>query len=602
MTFRRQWAVLGLVLLLGSQLAFAQSAQRPQALASGVAVENLSDSSGNDRYFYIDVPPNTSALRIELSVNSGDPDIYVDTVNPPPLDFPSTALCFSYNEPTENELCVVNNPSAGRYYIRVNAFDSYAAATLTATVPPSAPILTAVKPEEEGLTLVFQAGSSTSPTTGYTATCAIANARLGSREEPTSIAAESPQPKDSYQASRNRSAPQPRALPKGLRIAPDNPVYQQLPTGEVIYKQHSFPSLKDFHSSSDFINEGLRCGVDEAIRRAAQRGLALPRARSQRAADCTTSLTRIDPSYNPLSGGHYVIPVYFHVIYKADGTGWVSEQRVIEQIDVLNQDFGGAMGLGTDTTVKFNLVGITYTVNDEWFTDSPEDELAYKSALAKDTRRFLNIYTNDAGGDSVLGYAYLPQGSAGLVFDGVVMWHSVIGGRDNGFGNYDEGRTLVHEVGHYLGLQHTFAPGSVCENSYQSGDLIVDTPAQLDADYGCSASTSCGVNSAIENFMNYANDACMFEFTQEQTNRMICSLTSYRPDTFSVDTNGVSTASGTRSPLFVGRLTPGLTYNCSVVAINAAGSSAASSSLQGVPDPASSVELPLWLIYEATKP
>ena len=52
------------------------------------------------------------------------------------------------------------------------------------------------------------------------------------------------------------------------------------------------------------------------------------------------------------------------------------------------------------------------------------------------------------------------------------MLHDTIGGRNNGYGNFDEGRTLVHEVGHYLGLEHTFMPAGSCDlpNDYTHGD------------------------------------------------------------------------------------------------------------------------------------
>ena len=94
-------------------------------------------------------------------------------------------------------------------------------------------------------------------------------------------------------------------------------------------------------------------------------------------------------------------------------------------------------------------------------------------------------------------------------------------------------------------------------------DLIVDTPAQSAPDYGSSASAR-GVTSAIENFMNYSVDSAMYTFTEEQTNRMICSQTSYRPDGYSFETPGTFTPPGCgSSPLTVTGLTNGNIYSLS---------------------------------------
>ena len=209
----------------------------------------------------------------------------------------------------------------------------------------------------------------------------------------------------------------------------------------------------------------------------------------------------------------------------------------------------------------------------------------------------MNIYTNDAGGGGVLGYASLAaNASTGSSSDGVVMLHNTIGGRDNGYGNFDEGRTLVHEVGHYLGLEHTFLPSGSCDlpNDYTHGDLIADTPAQLSPDFGTSSSSNCGAASAIENFMNYSNDSAMYTFTAEQTNRMICSLMSYRSNAYSVTGVGSTvTATGSSSPISVTGLTNNNSYSCAVTASNADGSSSASIPVVGTPAPLLHPECPL---------
>ncbi|MDA8731754.1 M43 family zinc metalloprotease [Luminiphilus sp.] len=214
-----------------------------------------------------------------------------------------------------------------------------------------------------------------------------------------------------------------------------------------------------------------------------------------------------------------------------------------------------------------------------------------KYSLAIDPSQYLNVYTNDSSG--YLGYATLPAGSAGGRGDGIVIRHETIGGRNNGYGYYNQGRTLVHEVGHYLGLFHTFDPEGDCTNTYRGGDLIVDTPAQLTADTGTQPSTGCGPSSAIENFMNYSIDNAMYTFTSEQTNRMTCSLLNYRSNTYSTSSTNTFTAAGTASPITVSGLVNGRPYNCSVTATNTAGPSAASPVVVGTPKAPSAPGTPI---------
>lgn len=235
--------------------------------------------------------------------------------------------------------------------------------------------------------------------------------------------------------------------------------------------------------------------------------------------DCTMALTSIRDDYYPKIA--LVVPVYFHVIYKSDGTGNISDQNIKDQIAVLNKDFRAE---GYDTMIQFSLEGITRTCNDGWFNDKNENE--YKQALGKNQTRYLNVYSNTASG--YLGYSYFPQTNAGDTLDGVVVLYETVGGRDNGFSTYNQGRTLVHEIGHYLGLLHTFE-GYSCDNGYSSGDLIMDTNPESTDHYSCIQTYSCGEEDPIHNFMNYTPDSCMTHFTKEQANRMVCALINYRP-------------------------------------------------------------------------
>ena len=256
-------------------------------------------------------------------------------------------------------------------------------------------------------------------------------------------------------------------------------------------------------------------------------------------ADCSSSQTNPASEYNP-SGQTYSIPVVVHVLQRKNGVGYISPTQVQNQIDILNEDFlaiNGTNGAGgTDTNIEFYLAttdpdgnsstGITYHKNNSWYNDSG----TYYNQIGWDTTRYLNIYTNTAGGN--LGYAYVPSsgGVVGNSWDRVVIfWQSF--GRNTGYVPYDQGRTATHEVGHYLGLYHTFDGGCASASSCATnGDLICDTNPESGPNYsGCSRVT-CGSSDPVKNYMDYSQDLCMDNFTPIQANRMRCTLANFRVD------------------------------------------------------------------------
>lgn len=268
--------------------------------------------------------------------------------------------------------------------------------------------------------------------------------------------------------------------------------------------------------------------------------------------DCTLFSSTPGDQYDP-SAGVYRIPVVVHVIRRTDGTGELSDDRVRSQIDILNEDFRAIAGTlgepGNDTGVEFYLAtedpagnpttGITRSTNNTWY----DDRGRYWDTLAWDTSRYLNIYTNNASG--YLGYVPdLPQGGiVGTADDRVVILHESFG-RGAPLRPFDLGRTATHEVGHYLGLYHTFDGGCGSASACQtSGDLICDTNGQSSPTWGCPTSaTSCGRPAPFDNYMDYSDDRCMDGFTPEQARRIRCTLENYRRDLYQSEPRGCSPA------------------------------------------------------------
>lgn len=296
--------------------------------------------------------------------------------------------------------------------------------------------------------------------------------------------------------------------------------------GKILFAGKTFTTWGEYFKSDEFRLSGRRCGTGL---RPYHPG---PAKRTLAAEDCSLQQTAILPEYWPVEV--LTIPVVFHVIYHPGGEGNIPDQRIYDQLTALNEDFRAMPETpganGSDTRIQFELAGITRTADESWFND--EDETAYKSALAWNPAEYLNIYLNTAGG--YLGYSYYPQDQAPPELDGIVLLYEVCGGRNlEGMEPYDQGRTLTHETGHYLGLLHTFENG--CGEGYTAGDLIADTNPEQEEHYGCEPTNSCGFEDPIHNYMNYTDDLCMEEFTPEQANRAVCSLQSYRPATWYYD-------------------------------------------------------------------
>lgn len=267
----------------------------------------------------------------------------------------------------------------------------------------------------------------------------------------------------------------------------------------------------------------------------------------------------------------YNIPVVIHIIHDGDaiGTGEnITNAQARSQINVMNQDYrrmvgtpGGAntTGVAQDIEINFVLASVDPSGNPttgidrrvmtppggtgSWLTNANVQTM--KSSTSWNPSNYLNMWTVRFGGSmaGTLGYAQFPSNtgltglnaSGGLAgTDGVVATYDAFGTiaeNDGTFilnNNYNLGRTMTHEVGHWLGLRHIWGDGNGDEDTNTpdcaATDYCNDTPQAGWEHYTCSVGADTCPGSPgtdmVQNYMDYTNDACMDTFTADQKARM----------------------------------------------------------------------------------
>ncbi len=228
-----------------------------------------------------------------------------------------------------------------------------------------------------------------------------------------------------------------------------------------------------------------------------------------------------------------IVPVVFHIVYRTEEQN-IEEEIIKEQMAFLNADFNLANQdldkVPQEAIANLGNVGIDF-------------KLAEIDPEGKSTNGIIRVQTEEEKIGNTLnssGVSWIKQSDYGgsdpwPIDEYLNIW---IGERTISIGytiamntlsedligiviNYQSigqnGRTLTHETGHFLGLLHPWGNFTGCDGE---DDGISDTPFQAFPDFNCEPIQSCGIVSKTANFMDFSADECLLYFTKEQAVRM----------------------------------------------------------------------------------
>ncbi|MEP6749665.1 MAG: M43 family zinc metalloprotease [Bacteroidota bacterium] len=235
------------------------------------------------------------------------------------------------------------------------------------------------------------------------------------------------------------------------------------------------------------------------------------------------------------------LPVVVHIIHN-NGAENISDAQVFQGIQHLNEAYANSgyydPADGVNTQIQFCMAqrdpannatnGITRDVSSYTVMGGANyysDDQNVKNIDRWNPLCYINIWIVKSIPTSVVGYAYLPS-AHGTNVDGIIMEAGYFGS------SYPNDVVVAHEMGHYLGLYHTFEGGCTNNDCTSDGDKVCDTPPdQSTAGISCTSSAnSCTTdvlsgfatdqNDLTQDYMDYGNFNCMKVFTQGQSDRM----------------------------------------------------------------------------------
>lgn len=314
------------------------------------------------------------------------------------------------------------------------------------------------------------------------------------------------------------------------------------------------------------------CGTDE-LHAANMEDPALKSAHEASERDYVSYMENFDENGQRTAGVVKTIPVVVHIV-QSSAIETVTDAEVMSQLEVLNEDFRRMVGTpgegnGVDTEYEFCLAsidpsgcpttGINRLINPGLAYHQQSDAYQFKGLIQWNPYRYLNIWVprtieTMSGVGQVIGYATFPtQLNSQPNLDGVVI-HSEYFGR-NASPIYG-GRTATHELGHWLGLYHTFqgaCSGATASNCNAGGDGVCDTPQAFEPNFGCPSINSCTDSPVddpdqIENYMDYSNGTCQDMYTQGQKTRIDYFVSTFRSNLVSAANMTATGCDGTVSP------------------------------------------------------
>ena len=182
-----------------------------------------------------------------------------------------------------------------------------------------------------------------------------------------------------------------------------------------------------------------------------------------------------------------------------------------------------------NTCVPYSYYGWT-TVND------------YLEDIVWDRELYMNVHVFPQFCSGILGFAWTAY-NENVEMDGVWVRTNVFGRTgDHLWGDRNENKTLIHEVGHYLSLHHVFRNVDYCGEDLgpceETGDYVCDTPPTK-VNWSCDnpVCPTGAYNYTPDNHMDYYIDSCRQHFTDGQIERMHAMIPITRPGLVNNDAN-----------------------------------------------------------------